>query len=112
MTLALSGNNHIYERTHPLRGDKVVAAGEGTTYMEAPSADGERGVEAGELMMNADKLAFTYSSHEHSNATEVKTIGCVLVHVSPKAITTKLVYLDENRAVQVADEHVTKLNKK
>jgi len=112
VTLALSGNNHIYERTHPLRGDKVVAAGEGTTYMEAPSADGERGVEAGELMMNADKLAFTYSSHEHSNATEVKTIGCVLVHVSPKAITTKLVYLDENRAVQVADEHVTKLNKK
>ena len=61
-------------------------------------------MEAGTLTTNADKLAFTYSSHEHSNKTEVKTIGCVLVHVSPKAITTKLVYLDENQAVQVADE--------
>jgi len=111
VTLALSGNNHIYERTHPLRGDKVVPAGRGTIYMEAPSSDGERGVEAGELTMNADKLAFTWSSHEHSNKTEVRTIGCVLVHVSPTAITTKLVYLDEKRAVQVADEHVTDLAK-
>jgi len=112
VTLALSGNNHIYERTHPLRGDKVVADGQGTVYMEAPSSDGERGVEAGELTMNADKLAFTWSSHEHSNKTEVRTIGCVLVHVSANAITTKLVYIDENRAVKVADEHVTELGGK
>lgn len=112
VTLALSGNNHIYERTHPLRGDKVVGAGQGTIYMEAPSSDGERGVEAGKLTANADKLAFTWSSHERSNATEVRTIGCVLVHVSPKAITTKLVYLDEKRAVQVADEHVNELGEK
>lgn len=112
VTLALSGNNHIYERTHPLRGDRVVAAGQGTIYMEAPSSDGERGVEAGKLTMNADKLAFTWSSHEHSNETEVRTIGCVLVHVSSNAITTKLVYLDEKRAVQVADEHVNELGEK
>jgi hypothetical protein len=103
VTLALSGNNHIYERTHPLRGDKV-AAGQGTVYMEAPSADGERGQEAGTLTFNTDKLAFTYSSHDHSNSSEVRTIGCVLVHVSPESITTKLVYLDKTRAVQVADE--------
>ncbi len=112
VTLALSGNNHVYERTVPLRADKVVADGQGTVYMEAPSSDGERGVEAGKLTMNTDKLAFTYSSHEHSNKTEVKTIGCVLVRVSPKAITTKLVYLDENHAAQVADEHVTRLDGK
>jgi hypothetical protein len=78
-------------------------------YMTAPSSDGERGLEAGTLTTNTDKLAFTYSSHVHSDKTEVKTIGCVLVHVSPKAITTKLVYLDDNRAEQVADEHVTNL---
>ncbi len=112
VTLALSGNNHIYERTHPLRGDQVVSDARGTIYMEAPSSDGERGIEAGSLTLNADKLAFTYSSHDHSNPTEVKTIGCVLVHVSPQAITMKLVYLDEHRAVQVADEHVTHLDGK
>ncbi|MGZ4973813.1 MAG: metallophosphoesterase, partial [Limisphaerales bacterium] len=43
VALALSGNNHIYERTHPLLHDQVVAEGMGTVYMEAPSSDGERG---------------------------------------------------------------------
>ncbi len=104
VALALSGNNHVYARSRPLRGGKVVPAGQGTVYMQAPSSDGERGVEAGEVTANGDKLAFTYSSHEHSNVKEVKTIGCVLVHVTPAAIATKLVYLDEKRAVQVADE--------
>jgi len=112
VTLALSGNNHIYERTLPLRDGKVVKDGQGTIYMEAPSSDGERGVEAGTLTMNTDKLAFTYSSHVHSNESEVKTIGCVLVHVSPGAITTKLVYLDDNRVAQVADEHTTRFDGK
>ncbi|MCC6547846.1 metallophosphoesterase [Candidatus Sumerlaeota bacterium] len=105
VTLAMSGNNHIYERTHPLRGDQVVAPGLGTVYMEAPSSDGERGVKAGPLTLNADKLVFTYSSQEHSNQTEVKTIGCVLVNVSPQSIRTRLVYLDEKKQVQVADDH-------
>ncbi len=108
VTLALSGNNHIYERTHPLRNDQVVADGLGTVYMEAPSSDGERGVEAGPLTINADKLAFTYSSHEHSNKTEVKTIGCVLVDVRPDTIRTRLVYIDDKRQVQTADEHTFK----
>ncbi|CAN5340422.1 hypothetical protein BH09SUM1_BH09SUM1_16260 [soil metagenome] len=105
VTLALSGNNHIFERTHALWNDQVVADGLGTVYMEAPSSDGERGVEAGPLTMNADKLAFTYSSHVHSNATEVKTIGCVLVDVGPDSIKTRLVYIDDKKEVQVADEH-------
>ena len=85
VTMALSGNNHIYERTHPLQGDKVVPGGQGTVCLwrrHPRMANGN--VEAGKLTMNADKLAFTYSSHQHSNKTEVKTIGCVLVHVSPK----------------------------
>lgn len=112
VTLALSGHDHIYLRTHPLRNDQVAADGHGTIYLTAPSSDGERGLEAGKLTTNSNKLAFTYSSHEHSNKSEVKTIGCVLVHVSPHAITTKLVYLDENRSVQVADEHVTNLDEK
>lgn len=105
VTLAMSGNNHIYKRTHPLRGDQVVADGLGTVYMEAPSSDGERGVKAGPLTTNADKLAFMYSSQLHSSETSVKTIGCVLVDVGPRSIRTRLVYLDDNRQVQVADDH-------
>lgn len=105
VTLALSGNNHVYQRTHPLRNDQVVEPGLGTVYMVAPSSDGERGVKAGPLTANADKLAFTYSSQLHSSETSVRTIGCVLVDVGPDSITTRLVYLDDERQVQLADEH-------
>ena len=63
VALALSGNNHIYERSHPLYHDQVVADGKGTVYMEVPSSDGDRGVEAGTLTQNTEKLAYTYSSH-------------------------------------------------
>ncbi len=106
VALALSGNNHIYERSHPLFHDEVVPDGKGTVYMEAPSSDGDRGVEAGTLKYNTEKLAYTYSSHTRSGNGEVKTIGCVLVKVTAKDITTRLVYLDENKVAQVADEHV------
>lgn len=105
VTLALSGHNHVFQRTYPLFNDQVVADGMGTVYMVAPSADGDRGVEAGPLKMNADKLAFTYSSHLHTNETSVKTIGCVLVDVAPKSIKTRLVYLDDESQAQIADEH-------
>ncbi|MGZ4975204.1 MAG: hypothetical protein ACXWDN_20770, partial [Limisphaerales bacterium] len=65
------------------------------------------GAEAGKLTENTDKLAFTYSSHVASGNSykEVKTIGCVLVKVSPQGIATKLVYIDENNATHIADEH-------
>ena len=106
VALALSGNNHIYERSYPLYHDQVVAGGKGTVYMEAPSSDGDRGVEAGTLKYNAEKLAYTYSSHTGSGKGEVKTTGCVLVKVSADHIATKLVYLDENKVPQIADEHV------
>lgn len=108
VTLAMAGNNHIYKRTHTLRNDQVVADGLGTVYMEAPSSDGERGVKAGPLTSNADKLAFTYSSQEPSGENSVKTIGCVLVDVRPDSIRTRLVYLDEQRQAQVADDHTIK----
>lgn len=110
VTLALAGNNHVYKRTHPLRADRVVPAGTGTVYMEAPSSDGERGVEAGALTHNADKLAFTWSSHDRYPSGSVKTTGCVLVRITPDAIRTRLVYLDPDRKVQVADDHTLDLS--
>jgi hypothetical protein len=108
VALALSGNNHIYERTHPLYHDQVVADGKGTVYMEVPSSDGDRGAEAGTLTNNTEKLAFTYSSHTKSGNGEVKTIGCVLVKVNAEAIATKLVYIDDNKAVHATDEHAAR----
>jgi hypothetical protein len=104
VTMALSGNNHVYQRTLPLRNDQVVEPGLGTVYMVAPSSDGERGVKAGELTQNTEKLAFTYSSQNHSSESSVRTIGCVLVDVRPDSITTRLVYIDDDKQVQVADE--------
>jgi hypothetical protein len=108
VALALSGNNHIYERTHPLCHDQVVADGKGTVYMEVPSSDGDRGVEAGTLTQNTEKLAYTYSSHIKSGNGEVKTMGCVLVNVGAERITTRLVYIDENKVSHVADEHAAR----
>jgi hypothetical protein len=105
VALALSGNNHIYERTHPLCHDQVVPDGKGTVYMEVPSSDGERGVQAGTLAQNTEKLAFTWSSHTGSGNGQARTIGCVLVKVTADSITTKLIYLDEDKASHVADEH-------
>ncbi|HOX55714.1 MAG TPA: metallophosphoesterase family protein [Candidatus Paceibacterota bacterium] len=107
IALALAGNNHVYQRTHPLYQDKVVADGKGTVYMVVPSSDGDRGVKAGTLTYNAEKLAFTYSRQASSSNAQVKTIGCVLVKVHAEGITTRLVYLDEDAAVHVADEHTT-----
>lgn len=108
VSLALSGNNHVYQRTHPLRDDKVVNDGEGTVYMVAPSSDGERGVKAGPLAMNADKLAHTYSSQTTSSETQVKTVGCVLVDVDPGSVRTRLVYLDDDNKVHVTDDTTIK----
>lgn len=105
VALALAGNNHVYQRSHPLRGDRVVAAGKGTVYMVVPSSDGDRGVKAGPLKHNAEKLAHTYSSPASSGSGQVKTIGCVLVKVTTEGIATRLVYLDENKVAHVADEH-------
>jgi hypothetical protein len=62
-------------------------------------------VEAGPLKYNAEKLAYTYSSHTASGKGEVKTAGCVLANVTADRITTRLVYLDDNKVAHVADEH-------
>jgi len=105
VSLAMSGNNHIYQRTHMLRNDAAVSDGSGTVYMVAPSSDGERGRQAGPLTQNADKLALTYSSQVHSSPDHVKTVGCILVDVQPDSIRTRLVVQDETGQVHVADEN-------
>lgn len=109
VALALAGNNHIYERSHALYHDQVVADGKGTIYMAVPSSDGERGVKAGALTHNAEKLAYTYSSQSGSANGEVRTIGCVLVKVGAENITTRLVYIEAGKGAQVADEYTARV---
>jgi len=77
--------------------------------MEVPSSDGERGVRAGTVTQNKEKLAYTWSGQQASGDGQVKTIGCVLVKVKGDKITTSLVYIDENNAVHVADEHTARM---
>jgi hypothetical protein len=107
VALALSGNNHVYQRSHSLHQDKVVPGGQGTIYMVVPSSDGERGVKAGTLTYNAEKLAYTYSSQNAVNG-QVKTIGGILVAFEGDQLTTKLVYREDDE-YQVADEYSARL---
>ena len=107
VALALSGNNHVYQRSHSLYQDQVVADGKGTIYMAVPSSDGERGVKAGTLTENSEKLAYTYSSQSSVNG-QVKTIGGVLVQVNGEGVITKLVYSEDDK-YHVADEYVARV---
>lgn len=109
VALALAGNNHVYQRSRSLCQDKVVPDGQGTVYMVVPSSDGERGVKAGTVTQNAEKLAHTYSNQNAVNG-QVKTIGGILVRVHAGGITTKLVYFEDN-AFHVADEYSAPLRR-
>lgn len=81
--IALGANNHRYASTHPLRGGKVVAPGEGTVYIQTPSADDERGVDIDSLAYNADKIKYRWSEGPH-------TVGAMIMDVTPEEITLTL----------------------
>jgi hypothetical protein len=107
VALALAGNNHVYQRTHPLRHDKVVEDGQGTIYMVVPSSDGERGVRAGTVTNNVEKLAFTWSDQSSTNV--VRTVGGILVTVKPGILNTRLVHLGDDKTYHVSDETTARL---
>lgn len=81
--IALGANNHRYASTHPLRGGEVVSPGEGTVYVQTPSADNERGVDIDSLAFNQDKIKARWS--EGSN-----TVGAMIMDVQPEKITLTL----------------------
>ncbi len=59
--LAISGNNHVYLRTHPLFGRKPVDAGKGTVYVVNSSSDNSRGRDLKPLEANEDIIATRWS---------------------------------------------------
>lgn len=81
--VALGANNHRYASTHPLRGGKVAAPGEGTIYIQTPSADNERGVDIDSLAYNHDKIKARWSEGAH-------TVGAMIMDVTPEEITLTL----------------------
>lgn len=81
--IALGANNHRYVSTYPLRGGEVVEPGEGTIYIQTPSADGERGVDIEPLAFNHDKIKTRWT--EGAN-----TVGAMIMDVTPEEITLTL----------------------
>lgn len=83
--LALAANNHIYVRSRKLFADRAVSDNErGTVYLQTPSSDNERGEKPfGELTHNQDLIAKRWNEGP-------KTVGAVLMDVTPNSITLTL----------------------
>ena len=74
VTLALSGNNHIYVRAHH----------KGVVYVQTPSSDDERGQERfGPLAENKDRIDFRWNEGP-------KTVGALHLSVTPKKMVVTL----------------------
>lgn len=101
--LALAGNNHIYLRTKPIYEGKVSTNPYiGTTYIQAPSSDNERGNSLNELTYNTDKIANRFSEGG-------KTIGGSLINITDNDITVKLYdrnkhLIDETKILATKDK--------
>lgn len=81
--LAISGNNHVYLRTPPLKGRMPVEPEEGTYYVVAPSSDDARGRDAKKLVANEDIIEKRWTEGP-------KTVGGMLMDVNPKRIKMTL----------------------
>ena len=82
--LAIAGNNHIYVRSKPIYQDKVSTDYRyGTTYIQSPSSDNERGSDMGTLTYNKDIIAHRFSEGG-------KTVGGIIVNVSEEKIKVEL----------------------
>lgn len=81
--VALAGNNHRYASTHPLHADRVVSPGEGTIYIQTPSADDERGVDIKDIQYNQDKIKARWTEGP-------RTVGAMIMDVTDDEITLTL----------------------
>ena len=81
--LAISGNNHAYLRTLPLRDREPVEPEDGTFYVVTSSSDNNRGRGLKNLVANEDIIAARWSE----GAT---TVGGMLMDVDPNRIVMTL----------------------
>ena len=77
--LAISGHNHVYLRTSPLKDRVPVAPEEGTVYVVNSSSDNERGREMKKLKANEKIIEKRWSEGP-------QTVGAMLMDVNPERI--------------------------
>lgn len=80
---ALGANNHIYVSTDPVYEGIVVDPGYGTTYIQTPSSDNERGVSMSDLTYNSDIIKYRWTEGG-------STVGALIMKVTPDNITISL----------------------
>lgn len=81
--LAISGHNHVYLRTLPLKGNAASAPSEGTYYVVTSSSDNDRGREMKKPPKNADLIAKRWTEGP-------STVGGMLMDVNPQRIQMTL----------------------
>lgn len=92
--VAIGNNNHIYVRSKSIYKDKPSNnVNYGTTYIQSPSADNERGQVINELQYNQDLIASRFSEGG-------KTIGVLTCHCNSERIIFKLY----NREIEIIDQ--------
>ena len=89
--IAISGHNHAYLRTYPIKDRQVVKPGEGTFYIVNSSSDNNRGRALKPLVANKNIIEQRWSEG-------AKTVGAMLMDVNPERIVMTL--YDRNGNVQ------------
>lgn len=83
--LAMAGNNHVYLKTKGrIYNDEPSNTNNGTVYMQAPSSDGERGVQHGDIVNNAHIIEEMWSQGTN-------TIGTIIVNVTKEGVSHRLI---------------------
>lgn len=96
--LAMAGNNHVYLRTKGrIYNDASTGTNQGTVYMQAPSSDGERGVQHGDIQYNGHIIEEMWSQG-------TKTIGAIIMDVTPEGISHQLI---DNNSNVIAESSFT-----
>lgn len=96
--LVLAGDHHVYMRSQPLyNGSKVsnysASNPNGTVYLAADSADGERGSSTDVTSsFNSSIVASHYYRYEYSGSTS--DITSMIIRVTPEKMTTEFVYYE------------------
>ena len=95
--LALAANNHIYVRTNALYNGKETDGTKGTVYIQTPSSDNERGMDADTLKYNLDIIKYRWTEG-------AKTVGGLSLKANNKTLTVTLL----NRYGKVLDSVAVK----
>lgn len=81
--LAISGNNHVYLRTPPLKEKMVTSPEEGIYYVVTPASDDARGRDISRRSQNLDIIEKRWSEGP-------KTVGGMIMDVNPQRIVMTL----------------------